>query len=350
MLPFWAIVTVHLAGIPDAIWVGDTLIQGTITDGRAFVAGTLRPRTGVIHPTGGGRLYLAEQFLDGKGDSATTLKTPGVVSGSFVRTPLRWRIDDGRFHYIRFGVPAINQIRALEGAHYGSAPIDVIRRVGSGPPLGDEAFEAAFQASRDGYAGSESNLYKALRGLPNDERKQLATGKGNWVKPWPFPHVDFLPAPGGGYEEYVLTRGALTRWDKDRPPANRLVWTKGPSWAVGWSGPFRVAKGGGDRYVVTADGRAYRLPPASEPAAAPAVVWDGKPILALIDDADTGKSYAFTADQFFELGKDVKPRPHRVGPIPAATAATAEEALGVVARCGRAIKDLHVAAAPATGP
>ena len=153
-------------------------------------------------------------------------------------------------------------------------------------------------------------------------------------------HYDFVIDQAGKAEVFVLTPGRLTRYLVHQVSdglAPQLDPTEIGRYVPGWDGPFYVCADGGDRHFVVPGGRMFTLPVDAKPGSALVKTWDADPILALVHDADAGKSYAFTKSHYFNVTAKPDPRPHGLTAFPGATS---EEALDTVAMCGRVIRGL----------
>lgn len=117
----------------------------------------------------------------------------------------------------------------------------------------------------------------------------------------------------------------------------KVQWQTVGHWTVDWEGPFYVAPGGDDRYIVTERGRVFAAPRNAMGGAGLKEVWSDKPVDVLIHDGDSEKWYAFTKDQYFEIADPIKPRPHAIA---IRRAWTADQALETAAKCGRVIRGL----------
>jgi hypothetical protein len=117
-----------------------------------------------------------------------------------------------------------------------------------------------------------------------------------------------------------------------------LQWDVVGEWTFDWRGPFYVIATGDDRFIVTETGRMFAAPQKAKARTPLKEIWKGEPpVDALIHDADNGKWYAFTKDQYFEIADPIKPKAHTV---PVRRAKTADEALETAAKCGRVIRGL----------
>jgi hypothetical protein len=151
-------------------------------------------------------------------------------------------------------------------------------------------------------------------------------------------HFDFRPDTTDRIELFVLHPGRFGRHLIFRTPdGERPNWTEIEGRSPDWDGPFYVAADGADRHFVVPGGRVFSLPADAQPGSALVKTWDREPVVALVHDADAGKSYAFTKTHYFHLTAKPEPKPHA---IPAFPGATAEEALDTVAKCGRVIRGL----------
>ncbi len=159
-------------------------------------------------------------------------------------------------------------------------------------------------------------------------------------------HFDFYLRPKGQFELHVSTPGRLL-WYEPAPEGNDPApgdsvrfdreWSLRGAFVPGWVGPFYVAADGADRHFVVPGGRVFTLPADAKPGSALVKTWDADPVLALVHDADAGKSYAFNRTHYFPITSKPDPKPHALTAFPGATA---EEALDTVARCGRVIRGL----------
>jgi hypothetical protein len=124
-------------------------------------------------------------------------------------------------------------------------------------------------------------------------------------------------------------------WDAKKKEWGEGKWGKGEPIAVDFEEPFQVVARGDDYYFVTASGEVHRSPKPDEGKERKAeVAWDDdkRPVVAFIQDLDSGKNFVFCKPDkggkgvYFELapkpepcpydGKDIMPaRPH--DPLPA---------------------------------
>ncbi len=160
---------------------------------------------------------------------------------------------------------------------------------------------------------------------------------------------DFWPIANGQYEWYVGEPGLkglsrLTRWDSSRSPekGGKPKWTETGSWTGNLTGDFYVTASGVDRYFVSgSDGRIFFAPRGGKPGDPLKEVWTESPVALLLHDADAGKSYAFTKEQYFEITDPIKPKPHTVTfRFPISRQWDAHKALETAAKCGRVIRGL----------
>ncbi len=152
-------------------------------------------------------------------------------------------------------------------------------------------------------------------------------------------HYDFHPiGPPDRFELYVSSPLGLTRYHSGRRLDNGWEvnrWDEVSVHPPAWVGPFYVAADGADRHFVVPGGRVFTLPADAQPGSALVKTWDTDPVVALVHDADSGKSFAFTPTHSFHLTSKPDPKPHGLTAFPGATG---EEALDTVARCGRVIR------------
>ena len=116
-----------------------------------------------------------------------------------------------------------------------------------------------------------------------------------------------------------------------------IQWDTVGEWTYDWTGPFYVAAVGDERYFLSEAGRVYLAPRGAKAGTPLKEVWKDTPVDALIHDADNGKWYAFTKDQYFEIADPIKPKAHT---IPIRRTAKADEALATAVKCGRVIRGL----------
>ena len=154
-------------------------------------------------------------------------------------------------------------------------------------------------------------------------------------------HYDFHPVgPPDRFELYVSSPLGLTRHHSElRPEIGEGVrrWDMVSAHPPAWVGPFYLVADGDARHFVVPGGRVFSLPADAQPGTSLVKTWDKEPVLALVQDADAGRWYAFTKAQYFHLTAKPDPRPHGLTAFPGATA---EEALDTVAKCGRVIRGL----------
>ncbi len=154
------------------------------------------------------------------------------------------------------------------------------------------------------------------------------------------PNFEITLGGAPDFELYVSIPSGLVRHHMTLRPefgSGRLGWGMVSAHPAAWVGPFYVVADGADRHFVVPGGRVFTLPADALPGSALVKTWDDGLILALVHDADSGRSYAFTRTHSFHITSKPDPKPHAIKAFPGATA---EEALDTVARCGRVIRGL----------
>ena len=155
-------------------------------------------------------------------------------------------------------------------------------------------------------------------------------------------HFDIWATAADRYEVFVtephrgnkLTREEVHMVRPGKEQAKRLMTGE---WTFPFTGPFRVAARGNDRFLVTDAGRVYMAPRDAEPGAPLKEVWKEAPVDVLIHDDDAKKSYAFTRTHYFDVADIIVPKPHNLTIRREWFALAADEQ---AAKCARVVRGL----------
>ena len=314
----------------------DCLVRAALADGRVYTAplNNVFAREPAWNEVGGYFTLLTAGVRER--DPSVTLRLPSVVEGDPAQPVLqRWQLDRKRVHFVRYARPFHNGVvlpHYARESYLVSAPLDVVIKFTA--PIRETLADGARLRELDRTATSEE------------------AGPGVWrfpligrVTPEQLDRVnfDFLPASDGRYEWYASVpdgeQNRVTRWGWQPGPKKGEAgkWTEFGTWAVDdTSAPFAVAAGD-KRFFVTESGNVFAVPPGAKAGTPLKAVWDRKTVDALIHDADNGKWYAFTKDQYFEIADPIKPKAHT---LDVRRGKTAEEASETAAQCGRVIRGL----------
>jgi hypothetical protein len=332
-------------------------VRGALEGDQVFSCGTWTACAPGVSPTGGGNLVLFYTRI-APGSALTAHHIPiriGLFGGSeedmgflagrydeirpWVRNPsLRWHVTGGRCHVLsisaqHMGVGSIWLRPSFQSfdlllAQFWPQPHEPVP-----DEQGVQSLLGEFWDSRVIFASFYAMLPESMRRpLPGD----LDLRRPSWH---PLRPCDFLAVSDLVIEGYVLLPGGRLKpiyYTKETTDPGTTV-TEGATLSVTWNEPFYVVARGDGRYVVTESGRVFGIPAQAKEGAPLTPLWTGDPVQALITDSSSGKSYAFTAHTFFEIGDSIKPRPHKLGLL---RGRTGEEVIATVARCSREIRTL----------
>ena len=264
--------------------------------------------------------------------------------------PLRWRVAGGVLHHVAYS-PDFLERRPPGWLPWPSAYVRGVPLTAgllAACRLGPETEGVGWEDRRGDalVAGWEANPGPSLKPVdlrfgyyyadpPVDRRPEPELWRT---------HFDFHTADGKRFELFISAPGGLARHNPlpDRFEPIDGTWRKcmekvSVDHPPAWVGPFYVAADGDDRHFIVPGGRVFSLPADAKPGTALVKTWDADPVLALVHDADAGKSYAFTKSQYFHVTAKPAPKPHGLTAFPGATA---DEALDTVAKCGRVVRGL----------
>lgn len=264
---------------------------------------------------------------------------------------LRWQLVGGRFHFVTYAGPFGGAISATytRAGDLTSVPLAALQEASArrkDPDFFPRQFEVYEKAITWGPflnpVGRES-MFKgpdAELGVyfdfwcPEDKQFEVFVNTILDLKDIDTTGFSGKPRPAG--KRLIGSRFRA----EGEPPAGRAPkgrWETVGEWTYEWTGPFYVAVAGEDRFFVADTGRVYLAPRGAKAGTQLKQVWKDKPVESLIRDADNGKWYAFTKDQYFEIADPIKPKAHT---LDVRRAKTAHEALATAAKCGRLIRGL----------
>jgi hypothetical protein len=319
------------------------ICRGALIDTSVYTTG-VGGHTDVKLVEGGGVLWLFKRDIKGKFDDVIVDRVDGISGRNAL---LRWQLFGNKCHYVAYGM-ATGDTFARTGT-VRAVPLNAIETLNMGGDI------TRFRERQDAYE-------KSIRHDPYlSPVMRAVTFKGNEVARRVT--FDFWPHDDGRCEVYTsepdngcrLTRADYhPEWKLFGVRARSGWWEARAAWALEWAGPFYVVAVRGDRFFVTDTGRVFAAPrvtepgkpfeemrfaepPAPKPTAKLKEIWNGPPVDALIRDDDSGKWYAFTKEQYFEIADPVKPRPHTIS---IRRTWYAEQALETATKCGRVIRGL----------
>lgn len=341
---------------------GPPIVRGTLEGNKVYTSGVKRGISAEYRLSGGGMLSILRQDIR-SGKTLAVLDRQSI--GGDRNTFLRWQLIDKNYYYIMYSV----------GGMADDQPSDVTRAKLSAFHL--PMLEAVYadgitapdrQKRHHDYHNSTSDYFPFFGNFadPNRSESRPRTVDGRiFYDIW---------ARGRNFWELYATEphegNRLTREDfhpervKLGPEHRKRIWEKAGVWTYDWTGPFYVAANGEDRYFVAevrtpskkrtflrdagyqrddeelclvTGSRVFVAPRNAKEGTALKEVWKGARIEALVHDADTKTSFAFTQDQYFEIADPVRPKPHT---LTIRREPTADKALEVAAKCGRVIRGL----------
>ncbi len=332
------LVVSHIQG--ESPFLTKPRIRATVSGGDVFVSPGLGWNADSPATIGHGHfVFLGQELAANSRPSLHTL--PDRVGNRSSDAILhRWQIDRKRVHFLCYD-QMDGSVRGVLERHFDivSSPLGLAKslKTPAFSALEDVARKHLYQANGTWHAAGPPGWQMASSGWPVSQFfRQDVT-------------FDFWPIADGQYEWYVSEPGLkdlsrLTRWDSS-PLSEKGVkpkWTKVGSWTGNLVGDFYVTASGADRYFVSgSDGRIFLAPRGGKPGDPLKEVWTESPVALLLHDADAGKSYAFTKEQFFEITDPIKPKPHTVTfRFPISRQWDAHKALETAAKCGRVIRGL----------
>ena len=314
------------------------MIRAAVSGGQVFVSPNPASRDAPDW-SGSENTNLVYQNLSGISNSVAHIY-PGKRGNPFPEIQHRWHIDKSRFLCIGY-------------SEFGNSGLEAYRR-------------------QMIISIEQLDVIKKLNGqvmvYPKTPRPETDQSSGTWHEAGPFGwqtatmlqldtwnyrsvYFDFLPIADGQFEWYVTAPGPkgtttrqTTRWVSKRPTekGEKPKWMETGLWTHNYFGEFYVHANGADRYFVTGQTNGIlKAAGDAKPGAGLKEVWKGPPVAVLIHDADVGKSYAFTKDEYFEIADPIKPKPHSVSiRFPVRRAWDAHKALDTAIRCERVVRGL----------
>ena len=311
------------------------LIRAAVSGGQVFVSPN-RNSQDAPKWSGQGNVDLVYQDISGNGKPIACIN-PATENTIFQSILHRWHVDRTRFRYLSYD-------------NWNNSSVEPLRQnILIGSPLLDDVKKMN---------GKITSLPNKIPHPDKDRSSGLVYDAGpfGWqtrtmlrLTPlqYHFVFFDFWPIADGQYEWYVSEPGLkglshLTRWDSSRSPEKGAKWTETGSWTGTLAGDFYVVASGADRYFMSgSDGRIFLAPRGGKPGDPLKEVWTESPVALLLHDADAGKSYAFTKEQYFEITDPIQPKPHTVTfRFPISRQWDAYKALDTAAKCGRVIRGL----------
>lgn len=329
---------------------GPPVIRATLHEKSICAAGIADKEPGKWVAEGSGRLGLLQAELPGR-DSMTI---HDVLRATSIRPDglLRWQLVRGQFHFVTYGgwaggglTPSYRRFGDLN-----SVPLAAIQDASSHRKDADfyprlyEKFEKSFRrgptlnpVGRESmFKGPNADLGVFFDVWPRDD-KQVEVFVNTILDLKDIDTTGFSGKPRPAGKQLIGSRFLPERGEPPPGRAPKGRWDTVGEWAYDWTGPFYVAVAGDDRYFVTDTGRVYLAPRGAKAGTPLKEVWKDKSVDALIHDADNGKWYGFTKDQYFEVAVPIKPKAHT---LDVRRAKSAEEALATAAKCGRVIRGL----------
>ncbi len=323
-----SLVTAEVA--PEVMAGRHPIVRGALVGDHALVFGLIA-QPGPLPGGGWGRPALTRLELDrssGWWPNTAILRAalsggqPELIDlggGSFWPTrrgpaPRRWHLAGGVLYYAACRAdeftlsgqkqPTVGRLEGPNGGILGvslSAPVLAAGRV-------DPEGEGRDRLTARSAVFKEVKAYEGLVSLrPVEARFGTALLDPTPRRPEPElwrTHYDFHPVgPPDRCDLYVSAPDGLVRHYQAPRPDGSGVLVRGlvSAHPPAWVGPFYVCADGADRHFVVPGGRVFTLPADAQPGSALVKTWDADPILALIHDADAGKSYAFTKSHYFHV-------------------------------------------------
>jgi hypothetical protein len=280
--------------------------------------------------SGGGTLWIQMMDLD-QGSPITSLAYMRGLDGGRRDALLRWQIIKDQYYCVNYSGGGGIAASAFRSGYVQTVPLAAIESVNANRRAGN-FFPGFYQKYVNSF---ESDLYLG------PVKKAVVWGEDSLQNRRVL--FDFWCRGGKQFEVYVSEPhkgNRLTRGDFHPEWQHKLdyeKWETVGEWTFDWTGPFYVTATGDDRYFVTDTGQVFAAPRGAKAGTPLKAIWKGKPVGALIHDADAKKWYAFTPDEYFEVADPIKPRPHAV---PIRRESLANAALETAAKCGRVIRGL----------
>jgi hypothetical protein len=327
----------------------ESMVRATIQKNVIYVSGVTGTDSNTKRVSGGGKLWLQKMSL---GDNSEINSLDYMFSTSYrPEALLRWQVRNGQYYCVtystfsgfggstdsatRFGHLNRVSLSAIESANASRKEPkfypDVFRKyresIELGPHLTPVGMATAFRSE-----GVQLNVYFDFW-CQGDHKLEV------YVAPSVFPFPDNLGLADRPREnDRRLIRADFYPERKIRGDQDPMLqWEVVGEWTHDWSGPFYIAVSGDDRYFVTDTGRVFGAPRAGGRRTALKELWKGKPVEALIHDADSAKWYAFTKAEYFEVAEPFRPIAHT---LTIRRSKIADEALAAAAKCGRAIRGI----------
>jgi len=180
------------------------------------------------------------------------------------------------------------------------------------------------QRTRETHLYFRNTLPEGLPALPGT----FPLYRGN-TKYHPF---DFHIVSDSLVEQYILHPGKI-RCLRHEVSENSQQCIVERDFKVDLAGPIHVVATGNKRFVIAESGAVCRIPADAKTGDKLTPIWSGSPILALITDSKRGKSFAFTADEYFEIADRIRPKAHTLTSI---LRRNRGELIEAVADCARA--------------
>lgn len=303
------------------------IIRATIHEGCIYTSGVADREPDPRRTFGGGNLWLQKVDLK-EGSPITSLEYMFGIGGR-QNALLRWQLIKGQYYCVAWSWGSSETVS--RDGHLQAVPLAAVELVNA-IPRGADFY-------RNQYHWKYAKLIDS--GPHLNPVTDATTWKDDSIKRQVF--FDIWCRGDKQYEVYVtaphkgnrLARGDfhpewMRRTDQEK-------WEAVAEWTFDWTGPFYVTASGDDRYFVTDSGRVFVAPRGAKPGTPLKEIWKGKPVGALIHDADFKKWYAFTPDEYFEIADPIKLLPHSV---PIRRASLVNDALDIAVKCGRVIRKL----------